>query len=138
MNATTETSNAFAAPNPNDFEVERDGVTLHVMLFANGNACVIERGADGKGPDKGSFAPYHNTPMMTAMGTMLADGWSLKTTQQMSVTNRSNGYAQTTVSGVCSPDVTVEDVRKRFYHSYFGGTGAWVRDGRFGCTIFTD
>lgn len=127
---------SFAAPNPADFEVERDGVTLHVMQFANGNACVIERGTEG--PDGGSFAPYHNTPMMAAMGTMLADGWSLKTTQQMSVTDRSNGHNNVTVSGVCSLDVTVEDVKKRFYHFYFGGRGAWVEDGRFGCTIHTD
>lgn len=129
---------SFEAPNPADFEVERGGVTLHVMLFANGNACVIERGANGEGPDKGSFAPYHNTPMMAAMGTMLADGWALKTTQQMSVTSRSDGYGHCTVSGVCSPDVTVEDVKKRFYHFYFGGRAAWVKDGRFGCTIHTD
>ena len=40
--------------------------------------------------------------------------------------------------GICSPDVTVEDVKKRFYHWYFGGRDAWVKDGRFGCTIHTD
>jgi hypothetical protein len=56
----------------------------------------------------------------------------------MNVTSRSDGYANTTVSGECSPDVTVEDVKKRFYHWYFGGRDAWVKDGRFGCTIHTD
>lgn len=135
MEAQTST---FAAPNPDDYEVERDGTTLHVMRFANGTACVIERGANGEGPDKGQFAPYHNLPLTDAETMMVAHGWALKTTQQMSVTGRSDGYNNVTVSGVCSPDVTVEDVKKRFYHFYFGGRGAWVKDGRFGCTIHTD
>ncbi len=128
----------FKPTNAEDFEVERDGTILHVMRFANGNACVIERGPNGEGPDKGSFAPYHNMPLPEAMLQMQADGWSLKTTKQMIVTQRSNGYNNVSVSGDCSPDVTVEDIKKRFYHYYFGGRSAWVKDGRFGCTIHTD
>lgn len=135
---SSEPAEAFEPLTPDDFEVEKDGTTLHVMRFANGNACVIERGPNGEGPDKGSFAPYHNVAMDAAQRQMIADGWSLKTTKQMTVTDRSHGYNNTTVSGVCSPDVTVEDVKKRFYHSYFGGREAWVRDGRFGCVIYTD
>lgn len=129
---------SFGALNPEDFEVERNGTTLHIMRLANGNACVIERGANGQGPDKGSFAPYHNKPMADAEREMIVDGWSLKTTQQMTITDRSHGWNNTTISGVCSPDVTVEDVKKRFYHDYFGGRQAWVRDGRFGCVVHTD
>ena len=56
----------------------------------------------------------------------------------MQVESSINGYAHTTISGRCGPDVTREDVEARFYHSYFGGRGAWVKDGRFGCVIHTD
>ena len=124
----------------NDYEVERDGVILHVMIseWRSDIAHVIERGVNGEGPDKGAFKPYDKMPVAEAQGRMLADGWSLKTTKQMIVKDRSPGYAQTVISGICSPDVTVEDVKKRFYHSYFGGARPWVNNGRFGCTIFTD
>jgi hypothetical protein len=58
--------------------------------------------------------------------------------KRMEVDTRQPGYAHVTVQGTCGPDVTVEDVRKRFYHWYFGGRDAWVKDGRFGVTIHTD
>ena len=134
------TALAFAPLNPNDYEVEKDGTVLHVMVseWRPDIAHVIERGPDISSPDRGTFAPYHRMRPDDAMAAMVADGWSLKTTMQMIVTTRSSGYNNTTVSGVCSPDVTVEDVKKRFYHWYFGGRDAWVRDGRFGCTIHTD
>lgn len=54
------------------------------------------------------------------------------------VEHRSSGYAHVNVSGRCGPDVTVEDIERRFYHPYFGGRGASVRDGRFYVTIHTD
>lgn len=54
------------------------------------------------------------------------------------VTTRSSVYAHETVQGTCPLDATVEEVKERFYHWYFGGRGAWVKDGRFGCTIHTD
>lgn len=132
--------NPFNPLRADDFEVEKDGTVLHVMIseWRPDLAHVIERGPGGLPPDRGGFAPYNHMQPDAAFEQMKADGWALKTTMQMIVENRSNGYAQTTVSGICSPDVTVEDVRKRFYHSYFGGTNAWVRDGRFGCTTFTD
>ena len=57
---------------------------------------------------------------------------------QFEVTQRSHGYAHVMVSGSCPPDATVEEVKERFYHWYFGGRDAWVEDGRFGCTIHTD
>jgi hypothetical protein len=57
---------------------------------------------------------------------------------QFDVTQRSPGYAHVTVSGTCPPDATVKEVEDRFYHYYFGGRNAWVKDGRFGCTIHTD
>jgi hypothetical protein len=136
MNAVAEAVR-FQPLNAEDFEVERGGVTLHVMRYYNGNACVVERGADG-GRDKGAFAAYDRKPFAEAEAAMIADGWTLKATQQMSVTQWSHGYNNTTIQGVCSPDVTVEDVKKRFYHDYFGGRAAWVSDGKFGCTIHTD
>lgn len=61
-----------------------------------------------------------------------------KTLKTLTVTTRSPGHGHVTVSGDCSPDVTVEDVKARFYHHYFEGRDAWVKDGRFGCTIHTD
>jgi len=124
----------------NDYEVEKDGVVLHVMIseWRPDIAHVIERGPNGEGPDKGSYAAYDRLTPAEARGRMLADGWKLKTTKQMVVTERGQSYGTASVSGVCSPDVTVEDVQKRFYHFYFGGRGAWVKDGRFGCTIHTD
>ncbi len=51
------------------------------------------------------------------------------------VTQSEYGYNHTTVQGTCPEDATVEEVKERFYHDYFGGRGAWVKDGRFGCTI---
>lgn len=57
---------------------------------------------------------------------------------QFRVTDRGNGYGHVTVQGTCPPDATVDEVREHFYHSYFGGRGAWVKDGQFGCTIHTD
>ncbi|MER8532075.1 hypothetical protein NKH61_05390 [Mesorhizobium sp. M1005] len=54
------------------------------------------------------------------------------------VTERSFGYNNTTVQGTCPQDATVKEVEDRFYHEYFGGRGAWVKDGRFGCTIHND
>ncbi len=54
------------------------------------------------------------------------------------VTSRAEGYAHCTVQGTCPPDATVQEVKDRFYHWYFGGRDAWVKDGRFGCTIHTD
>ncbi|MER9829205.1 hypothetical protein NKJ51_12560 [Mesorhizobium sp. M0134] len=56
----------------------------------------------------------------------------------MDVTGRERGYAHTRIWGTCSQDVTVEDVKERLYHWYFGGRDAWVRDGKFGCVIHTD
>lgn len=138
MNAVAEAP--FAPLVANDYEVEKDGIVLHVMVsdWRPDIAHVIERGEGVGSPDKGAFAPYDRMLPAAAMRQMQADGWTLKTTLQMVVTNRSSGYNNTTVSGVCSPDVTVEDVKKRFYHWYFGGRDAWVREGRFGCTIHTD
>ncbi len=128
----------FAPLSQNDFDVEKDGVTLNVQRFANDTAMVMlcdpETGRNSKGP----FQPYYGKPMGEVMHAMHADGWTIKATMQMVVEHRSNGYNNCTVSGVCSPDVTVEDVEKRFYHWYFGGRNAWVKDGRFGCTIHTD
>jgi len=57
---------------------------------------------------------------------------------QFEVTQRSPGYAHMRVSGTCPTDATVKEVEERFYHGYFGGRDAWVKDGRFGCTIHTD
>lgn len=54
------------------------------------------------------------------------------------VEHRESGYANVRVSGTYTGPATVEDVKKRFYHSYFGGRDAWCRDGRFGAVIHTD
>lgn len=54
------------------------------------------------------------------------------------VADRTFGYNTTTVQGTCPADATVDEVKSRFYHDYFGGRDAWVKDGRFGCTIHND
>lgn len=58
--------------------------------------------------------------------------------KRMDVDTEIPGYAHVIVQGTCGPNVTTEDVRRRFYHSYFGGRDEWVRNGRFGVTIHTD
>jgi len=58
--------------------------------------------------------------------------------KRMDVEIREAGYAQVTLYGSCDADVTVEDVKERFYHPYFGGRDAWVKDGRFGVVCHTD
>jgi hypothetical protein len=128
----------FAPLHPDEFEVEKDGVTLNVQKFANGNAMVTICDPETGINSRGHFEAYDRKPMAEVKAAMQVDGWALKTTQQMVVTQRVAGHHHVTVSGVCSPDVTVEDVKKRFYHSYFGGRGAWVSGGKFGCTIHLD
>lgn len=123
-----------------DFEVTRAGVTLHVMSTQWSQvAHVIERNPTGEPPIDlragPNAAPYDRLDKATVLDRLLADGWEVKQTQQMIVTGRSEGYNHTVVWGICSPDVTVEDVKKRFYHDYFGGRQAWVKDGKFGATI---
>lgn len=48
------------------------------------------------------------------------------------------GYAHVTINGTYTGPATVEDVKQKFYHSYFGGRDAWCRDGKFGCVVHTD
>lgn len=57
------------------------------------------------------------------------------TEKSMKITSTEHGYNHDRIIGTCSNDVTVEDVKERFYHSYFGGREAWVKDGKFGCVI---
>lgn len=57
---------------------------------------------------------------------------------RMIVINREHGYAHTRLSGTCGPDVTVKDIQAKFYHPYFGGREAWVRNGHWGCVVHTD
>lgn len=51
---------------------------------------------------------------------------------------RSAGYASVSVGGIYRGDVTEEDIKKACYHPYLGGSGAWAKDGKWGCTIYTD
>ena len=48
------------------------------------------------------------------------------------------GYAHTEREGVCGRDVTVEDVKKMFYHSLFGGRDARVSNGQWRATTHDD
>lgn len=57
---------------------------------------------------------------------------------EFTVTARMGGYAHVTLYGTYTGPATVEDVRKRFYHDFFGGRDEWVRDGHFGVTVHTD
>jgi hypothetical protein len=60
------------------------------------------------------------------------------TEKHIEVTWSEPGYAHTKMGGTCGPDVTVEDIEKRFYHDYFGGRGAWVRAGQWGAIRHDD
>lgn len=48
------------------------------------------------------------------------------------------GYGHAEYSGTCGPDVTVADIKKRFYDPMFGGRGAWCSNGRWGAIEHTD
>lgn len=54
------------------------------------------------------------------------------------VTSRRRGHAHVVLQGTSAADVTAENVRKRFYHPYFGGRSEWAKDGRFGVIVHTD
>jgi len=61
-----------------------------------------------------------------------------QTQKRIEVTHREPGYAHVRLQGTCFSDVTVDDIIREFYHEYFGGREAWVRDGRWGCVVHTD
>lgn len=54
------------------------------------------------------------------------------------VTKLTPGHAHTDYEGECGPDVTVDDIKNKFYHPYFGGRGAWVGNGRWKATSHDD
>lgn len=59
--------------------------------------------------------------------------------ERITVTGRQGGYAHEKLWGTCSPDVTVEEIRARFYHEYFGGRDAQVDgNGNWSCVVHTD
>ncbi len=63
----------------------------------------------------------------------------IDTTKQITVIGRQAGYAHVRLWGTCQPDVTVEDIRARFYHHYFGGRDAAVDGkGNWSVTVHTD
>ena len=43
-----------------------------------------------------------------------------------------HGYNHTRYGGRCGPEVTIDDIKARYYHPYTGGRDAWVKDGRWG------
>lgn len=51
------------------------------------------------------------------------------------VTSTEHGYNHDRIIGTHTGSVTVKDVEDKFFHDYFGGREAWVKDGRFGCVI---
>ena len=54
------------------------------------------------------------------------------------VTKSYPGYKHTQIYGECGKDVTVEDIKKQYYHPYFGGRNAWISDGKFGVIMHDD
>jgi hypothetical protein len=58
--------------------------------------------------------------------------------ERISITSCDRGYAHTRLQGSCSADVTVEEIKKEFYHEYFGGRDAWVSNGKWGCVRHDD
>ena len=53
-------------------------------------------------------------------------------------TQRTAGHAHTRLAGTYTGPVTVQDIMDKFYHTYFGGRGAWCRDGQWGCIRHDD
>lgn len=51
---------------------------------------------------------------------------------------REVGYAHTRLQGSCAADVTVEEIKGKFYDPYFGGRDAWVENGKWGCVRHDD
>lgn len=58
--------------------------------------------------------------------------------KDIEIVYRVPGYTHTRLSGICGPEVTVEDIRKFAYHEYFGGRDAWVSNGEWGCVRHDD
>lgn len=57
---------------------------------------------------------------------------------EFTVSQRLGGYAHVTLYGTYTGPASVKDVEQRFYHPYFGGREAWVKDGQWGCVVHTD
>jgi hypothetical protein len=45
---------------------------------------------------------------------------------EITVTHQTPGYAHTRIEGRCPLGTTVQQIRDKFYHSYFGGRAASV------------
>lgn len=52
--------------------------------------------------------------------------------KRIEVTGSERGHAHTKLYGVCTANVTVDDIKAKFYHPYFGGRDAWVHDRQWG------
>ena len=54
------------------------------------------------------------------------------------VESRTPGYKHTVFTGTCGKDVTMEDIKNKFYHPYFGGRNAQVSNGTWRATSHDD
>lgn len=54
------------------------------------------------------------------------------------ITSSMRGYKCHTIKGSFVGSMTAENVRKEFYHEFFGGSEAWVRGNEFGCIVYDD
>ena len=54
------------------------------------------------------------------------------------VTRTMPGYHHTDYEGECGPDVTIDDIKKKFYSPYFGGRNARVCNGKWSATRHDD
>lgn len=70
-----------------------------------------------------------STPTVAAMAPKALD---------IQVLTVRNGWNHTERTGTCGPEVTVEDIQTQFYNPFFGGRGAWVKDGRWGAITHND
>lgn len=55
--------------------------------------------------------------------------------KKIEVHHTEHGYNHDRLTGTCDPDVTVDDIEKRFHHEYFGGRETWVKDGKWGTVV---
>lgn len=58
--------------------------------------------------------------------------------KSITVVTVQHGYNHTVYGGICGPEVTLDDIKERFYHPHFGGRQAWVEDGNWGATCHDD
>ncbi len=62
----------------------------------------------------------------------------MKDKKEIKTEERTPGWNHIEYRGTCGPDVTVQDIKDKFYHPFFGGRGARVGNGKWFAVRHTD